>query len=150
MRKTMSLSPADIDDHPRPGRSRPEIAAINTRIDTVDMAVLTSLEEAQSEGNPDLVVELIDLYLKEAARLLTVVQQALDMRDQSAIKDAVHSLRGSSSSLGILQMALICDELERTEFNDMFPIASELLICLKHEFSRVSQVLLLERQRRLK
>ena len=146
----MSLSPADIGDQPRPGRSRPEIAAINTRIDAVDMAVLTSLEEAQPEGNPDLVVELIDLYLKEAARLLTVVQQALDMRDQSAIKDAVHSLRGSSSSLGILQMALICDELERTEFNDMFPIASELLSCLKHEFSRVSQVLLLERQRRLK
>jgi HPt (histidine-containing phosphotransfer) domain-containing protein len=146
----MSLSAAAIDDQPGPGPARPETAAINTGIDAVDMAVLTSLEDAQPEGNPDLVVELIDLYLKEAARLLTNVQEALVIKDQSAIKDAVHSLRGSSSSLGILQMALICDELERTEFNDMFPIASELLICLKQEFSRVSQVLLAERQRRLK
>jgi len=74
MRKTMSLSAAEIDDQPRPGPSRPEIATINTGIDPVDMAVLTSLEDAQSEGNPDLIVELIDLYLKEAARLLTAVQ----------------------------------------------------------------------------
>ena len=146
----MSLSAAEIDDHPGPDLSRPETASINTAIDGVDMAVLNSLEDAQPEGNSDLVVELIDLYLKEAARLLTAVQEALDMRDPSAIKNAVHSLRGSSSSLGILQMAVICDELERTEFNDMFPIASELLICLKNEFSRVSQVLLSERQRRSK
>jgi HPt (histidine-containing phosphotransfer) domain-containing protein len=126
------------------------MAAINAAIDVVDMAVLTSFENAQPEGGSDVVVELIDLYLNEAARILTAVQKAVDMRDLLAIKEGVHSLRGSSSSLGIIQMTLICDELERTEFNDMFPIASELLSCMNQEFARVRQVLLSERQRRLK
>lgn len=145
----MSMRDAEIDDQPRPSPSRPERTAIDTASEAVDMDVLTSFDEGQPEEGSDLVVELIDLYLREAARLMLAVQQALDKKDQLSIKRAVHSLKGSSSTLGILQMALICDELERTEFNDLFPIASELFSCMEHEFARVRPLLLAERQRRL-
>jgi HPt (histidine-containing phosphotransfer) domain-containing protein len=113
------------------------------------MDVLTSLEDAQPEEGSDLVVELIDLYLIEAARLMLAVHQAFDKKDQLSIRRAAHNLRGSSSSLGVRQMALICDEVERTEFNDRFPIAAEVLSSMQDEFERARLVLLAERQRRL-
>lgn len=110
--------------------------------------VLTSFEESQLDGEPDLVLELIELYLTETVRLLVAMQEALTNKDELSIKRAAHSLRGSSSSLGILQMANFCDKLERTESKDMFVIASDLLECIEQEFARVSQILLAERQRR--
>jgi len=115
----------------------------------VDMMVLTGFDQVQPGKGSGLVVELIDLYVIEAARLMLAAREALDRKDQLSIKRAVHSLKGSSSTLGILQMAVICDELERTELIDLFPVASVLLSCMEHEFARVSQVLLAEKQRRL-
>src|SRR5437660_7395479 len=78
----------------------------------VDMAVLTSFEEAQLDGVPDLIVELIDLYLEDAPHRLTAIEEALNRRDGQALKRAAHCLRGSSANLGALQVALICEEVE--------------------------------------
>jgi len=143
----MAMS-SEIDDLQRLITVAPETTDLDTGCESVDMAVLTSFEESQLDGEPDLVLELIDLYLTETVRLLVAMREALTNKDELSIKRAAHSLRGSSSSLGILQMAFICDELERTEFKDMFAIASELLKCMEQEFARVSQILLAERQRR--
>ena len=143
----MTMS-SEIDDLQRPITVAPETTDLDTVCESVDMAVLTSFEESQLDGEPDLVLELIDLYLTETVRLLVAMREALMNKDELSIKRAAHSLRGSSSTLGILQIAFICDELERTEFKDMFAIASELLKCIEQEFARVSQILLAERQRR--
>ena len=39
-------------------------------LDAVDLAVLKGFEDMQGEGEPDLVVELINLYLEDAPRKL--------------------------------------------------------------------------------
>ena len=143
----MSMS-SEIDDLQRPITVAPETTDLATVCESVDMVVLTSFEESQLDGEPDLVLELIDLYLTETARLLVAMREALTNKDELSIKRAAHSLRGSSGSLGILQIANICDKLERTESKDMFPIASDLLEYIEQEFARVSQILLAERQRR--
>jgi HPt (histidine-containing phosphotransfer) domain-containing protein len=114
----------------------------------VDMAVLTSFEEVKLDGVPDLIVGLIDLYLEDAPHRLAAIEKALTRNDQRALKRAAHCLKGSSANLGALQVALICEELERIECNDWFPGVQALLGCLEEEFVRVRQVLLAERQRR--
>jgi len=117
--------------------------------ESVDMEVLTSLAESQLEGEPDLIVELIDLYGNEGARLVGLLKKALNERDKPAIKRAAHSLRGSSSNLGILQMALICEQMEKSECGEVFPFLEELVISLEHEFEKVERILSAERQRRV-
>jgi HPt (histidine-containing phosphotransfer) domain-containing protein len=144
----MSMSP-EIKDPRGQITVVPETTDFAPVSEAVDMAVLTSFEEEQPDGDSDLVVELIDLYLVETVRLLAAMQEALVNRDELSIKRAAHSLRGSSSSLGIVQMALICDELERWEFKDVYPHAAKLLTCMEREFGRVSQILNAERQRRM-
>jgi HPt (histidine-containing phosphotransfer) domain-containing protein len=143
----MSIS-SEIDGFQGPITVAPETTDFATVRESVDMAVLTSFEESQLDGEPDLILELIELYLTETVRLLITMREAQTNKDELSLKRAAHSLRGSSSSLGILQMAHLCDKLERTESKDMFVIALGLLECIEQEFARVSQILLAERQRR--
>jgi len=120
----------------------------NEAIQTVDLAILASFDEAQEEGEPDFVVELIDLYLEEAPRFFDSIRDGLANDDWLSAKRAAHSLRGSSSNLGILQLALIADALEHlTSTQDAS--AAGLLQGLEDEITRVEKILLAERQRRM-
>lgn len=120
----------------------------NEAVQTVDLAILASFDEAQEEGEPDFVVELIDLYLQEAPRIFSSIREGLANNDWLTAKRAAHSLRGSSGNLGILQMALISGALEHLTA-DQDASAAELLQGLEDEFTRVEDILLAERQRRL-
>ena len=119
----------------------------NEAVQTVDLAILASFDEAQEEGEPDFVVELIDLYLAEAPWFFSSIRDGLANDDWPSAKRAAHSLRGSSSNLGILQMASIADALEHlTSTQDAS--AKKLLQSLEDEFTRVEEILLAERRRR--
>ena len=118
-----------------------------TQLTTVDLAVLASYEEAQIEGEPDFVVELIDLYLGEVPRLFDSIHTALQNNDFTTAKRAAHSLRGSSGNLGVLQIAAIADELEHLE-DSSGTSATQLLHSLETEFARVKEILHQERQKR--
>ena len=117
-------------------------------VQTVDLAILASFDEAQEEGDPDFVVELIDLYLEEVPRFFSSIRDGLANQDWLSAKRAAHSLRGSSSNLGILQIALIAGSLEHLTV-DRDASAAELLQGLEDEFTRVEEILLAERQRRM-
>jgi HPt (histidine-containing phosphotransfer) domain-containing protein len=119
----------------------------HTELAAVDLAVLASYEEAQIEGEPDFVVELIDLYLDEVPRLFDSLHTAIQNNDSATAKRAAHSLRGSSGNLGVLQIAAIADELEHLE-NPCGTSATQLLQSLENEFRRVKEILMAERQKR--
>ena len=118
-----------------------------TQLTAVDLAVLASYEEAQIEGEPDFVVELIDLYLDEVPRLFDSIQTAINNNDSATAKRAAHSLRGSSGNLGVLQVAAIATELEHLE-NPCGTSGTQLLQSLETEFRRVKEILDQERQKR--
>jgi HPt (histidine-containing phosphotransfer) domain-containing protein len=121
--------------------------SLTTGLAAVDLAVLASYEEAQIEGEPDFVVELIDLYLDEVPRLFDSLHTAIQNNDSSTAKRAAHSLRGSSGNLGVLQMAAIAGELEHLA-NPSGTSATQLLQSLEIEFQRVKEILGAERQKR--
>src|ERR1700752_775676 len=116
-------------------------------VQTFDLTILTSFDEAQEEGEPDFVVELIDLYLEEAPRFFSSIREGLGNADWLSAKRAPHRLPGSSSNLGILQMSLIARALEHLTTNQDAS-AVELLHGLEDEFTRVEEILLAERRRR--
>jgi HPt (histidine-containing phosphotransfer) domain-containing protein len=118
-----------------------------TATTTVDLAVLASYEEAQIEGEPDFVVELIDLYLDEVPRLFDSLHSAIDNNDATTTRRNAHSLRGSSANLGVLQLAALADELEHLD-HPCSTTAVQLLQNLESEFRRVKEILTAERQRR--
>jgi len=119
----------------------------HTETQAVDLAVLATYDEAQMEGEPDFVVELIDIYLNEVPRLFDTLRKSIANKDRSTARRSAHSLRGSSANLGVLQMAAIAGELEHLE--DNYSVAApELLLSLENEFERVKEILNAEHKRR--
>ena len=119
-----------------------------TPAEAVDMAMLTSFEEAQIDGEPDLVVELIELYLEDTAAKMGGLREALARSDGTTLRRLAHCLRGSSGNLGAHRMAALCGELEQIDCHDLPQKAGELLPSLEQEFEHVGVIFTAERQRR--
>jgi HPt (histidine-containing phosphotransfer) domain-containing protein len=116
--------------------------------DALDLSVLAAYEEIQIDDEPDLIVELIDLYLEDAPRRLSVMQELLDQENWQSIKREAHSLRGSSGNLGARKAAQICAEIERMESDDPRPNLAALIGRLEVSLNQAFELFLAERKRR--
>ena len=118
-------------------------------IEPLDKIALTALADAQEEGEPDLIVELIDLYLDDAPKLVGDIQRAAKRGDAIAIKRAAHALKGSSGSMGVSQVAELCKVFEQLNSVELDHRSEVLLPLLVREFDRARDALLEERRRRI-
>jgi len=113
----------------------------------IDVTVLGSLESAQADGEPDLIVELIDLFLKDAPRRLANMSTFLEDGDLHSLSREAHCLKGSSATLGALVMTKLCQAVENIVRDRPWEIA-RALSDLHHEFLRVLEALSAERHNR--
>jgi len=116
--------------------------------EAIDPAVLAALDETWEEGEPDLVVELIDLYLGDAPQWVEAMRTAAAADDATILRRAAHTLKGSSGSLGIRQVAEVCRMLE-LNCSESAARADELLQQLDREFATARAALAAERMRRV-
>lgn len=124
--------------------------ALGATEESVDWEVLLGLEGVQVEGEPDLIVELIELYAEDAPHRLSAIRDALAAGDLAALGRAAHGLKGSSASLGARQVGTLCERLERLSGQESLQEGEMLLACLGHEFARAMLVFADERDRRLR
>jgi HPt (histidine-containing phosphotransfer) domain-containing protein len=117
--------------------------------DAVDMELLNAFEELQLGDGSDLIVELIDLYLLDAAQRVTEIREASIETEWVLLKRAAHTLRGSSGSLGVRHVAEICERLERMDGRDSPQTVADLVRLLEYESAMASASLAAVRQRRL-
>jgi HPt (histidine-containing phosphotransfer) domain-containing protein len=117
--------------------------------DAVDMAALNCLEEMRAEGEPDLIVELVELYLESAPRQLAALLSAAAEGDEASLKCAAHSLKGSSASLGAFGVASLCEEIEVADCDSSQKVGA-LASRLEREFERACSSFASERRRRLR
>lgn len=114
----------------------------------IDLSVLISLEDAQVDGEPDLIVDLIDLYLDEAPRRMAGMAALLAQRDWLSLARAAHSLKGCSGVLGAGRTPQLCEAVEQFALDDAHPVRLDVLHNLHEEFALVRQAFLHEKQRR--
>ena len=116
--------------------------------DPIDLGVLNSIAEAQGDGAPDLVVELIDLFLADTPRRVAAMRAAMANSDAPLLARAAHALKGSSSTLGAIQVAESCAELERLARDVSLQEAALVLHRLDQELTFLRNTFLIERQKR--
>lgn len=116
--------------------------------DDIDLSVLLSFEEAQCEGEPDLIVELIDLYLADFPQQLSAMTAGVLKDDEISLKRAAHTLKGSSANLGVKSIAVLCEELEQSGSGELTQ-KRDIINRLEQIFARLRSLLLAERQKRL-
>jgi histidine phosphotransfer protein HptB len=114
----------------------------------LDFEVLSSFEQVKSDDGSDILIELIDLYLRSAPRRLLTIRKAAAENDWASLKREVHTLKGSSSTLGLRQIAKTCQEIEATSSSSPGDL-DRLIRFLGTNFVEAQSVLTAERNRRV-
>ena len=125
------------------------IPAIGIASDTLDMQVLNAFEQLQSGDGSDLIIELIDLYLRDSPERILAIRKASAAADWVLLKRAAHNLKENSSTLGVRHVAEICEKLEETSGSDSSDEIEALVQLLEYKFGKARQGLTAERQRRV-
>jgi CheY-like chemotaxis protein len=77
--------------------------------EVLDEALLVS----HVDSDPQLLRDIVDLFLKECPRLMGDIRVALDRKDAKAVQRGAHSLRGSTSNLAAQMASEVALKLER-------------------------------------
>lgn len=115
--------------------------------DMLDFEVLKTFEKVKSDDGSDVVIELIDLYLRSGSQCIITMLKAAHEGEWALLKREAHTLKGSSSTLGLCQIAKICQDLEDASLGHGGDIPT-LMSLLESKFVEVKPVLIQERNRR--
>jgi len=111
----------------------------------IDHAVLASIRaDLQMEGEPDVVQELIALFVESSPPLLAALRTTLAQGDGPGLSRAAHTLKGSSSNLGARRLTELCAALEKQGRSGSLAGAALQVADLEQEYARVCAALALE------
>jgi PAS domain S-box-containing protein len=113
----------------------------------LDLDTLRALRALSAPGQPDLVAELVGLFLASAEPLLERMKTALARNEAPALKAAAHSLKGSANNLGARRLAGLCARVEAGAATGALTDAASMVEELGDEFARVRAALLAQRDR---
>jgi CheY-like chemotaxis protein/HPt (histidine-containing phosphotransfer) domain-containing protein len=122
-------------------RVAPEVSPMDETEPILNLRVLENFRQLQISGEPDLLHQLIDLYLADVPERLNVLRQALAQGDAARLAQTAHSLKGSSANIGAQRVARVCLELERCGKANDLSAAAEHLATLEQELERARQAL---------
>lgn len=80
---------------------------------TLGFEALAALRELQEPGAPDIVLEVVRMFLDDSAHCRQAAERALAAGDASALAFAAHRLKGSAGLLGLGRLQQSADDLER-------------------------------------
>ncbi len=107
----------------------------------LDATVLENFRQLQEPGEPDVVAQLIDLFLRELPDKLAAAQDALTNRDAARLAKAAHTLKGSSANIGARRAARVCLELEQLAKANRLDDAEQTFARLQQEYAYVRDAL---------
>lgn len=108
--------------------------------EVLDPIVIARLRQLRMPGRPDPVIELADLFLKEAPAQLAAMELAVKENDYTSLARAISaatSLKGSAGNLGARNLAALCDEIEQIAKNWPLNEALPLIERARQELGRV-------------
>jgi HPt (histidine-containing phosphotransfer) domain-containing protein len=98
---------------------------------------LAAIRKLEEPGGPDLVAQIISIYLDHAARLLAELRSAASRHDLISIERCAHTLKSNSAQLGAERFADVCSALERVARTVTPESLSDFLVHLDREYARV-------------
>jgi HPt (histidine-containing phosphotransfer) domain-containing protein len=109
--------------------------------------VLEQLTALQTREKPDLVAQVINLYLDESPKLIAKLKRAAGASDAAEIANAAHTLKSSSANLGATGLTRLCGDIEASARADVTEQASTLVAQVETEFCSVQAALAAELER---
>ena len=114
----------------------------------LDRHVLEELASLQDPNGPDLLSELIQLYLIDLPDRIEGIRNAIEGGDSAALRREAHRLKGSSQQMGAARLAALCLELEELGKNLRAAEAMSFFTAAEREAARLRLVFTEEKARR--
>ena len=86
----------------------------------INMEIVEELLSLSEDGDPELLVDLIQIYLDDGPTKLHEITEGLDTQDYDRVERAAHSLKGSAGNLGAVFVQQDCDDLQRASRQHSF------------------------------
>jgi CheY-like chemotaxis protein len=90
----------------------PPANAAADALPVLDITVLEQLCEELGDGDPAIVLELLELFLRDSRQLVQALQTAHAQNNTNDLVRAVHTLKSTSASIGAQALASHCQEIE--------------------------------------
>jgi HPt (histidine-containing phosphotransfer) domain-containing protein len=115
--------------------------------ETLSLSVLDDLD-TDDDDSREFALSLMDAYGDEASSQVAVIRRARTSRDAGLLKTTLHSLKGSSLTMGALPLAGLCAGMEqRVATGSIDDLSPQLLTDIESEFTRVLAALAIHRDR---
>jgi HPt (histidine-containing phosphotransfer) domain-containing protein len=111
----------------------------------IDFDILRELERDVADDDPNVMLELTEIFLEDSLKHFEGVGHALAEGDYRKMEISGHSVKSSAATFGALVLADLCRQLEmcaRTRQNEGIV---ENLAAARLEFARVQRALLEKR-----
>lgn len=113
----------------------------------IDRAILQTLQEDAADNDPEIILELLDIYIHDSADHLSQIVQAVPEEEYRTIELSAHSLKSSSATFGATNLSALFAEMEQLARSKTTDGIDGLLKAASSEFVRVRDELLVERKR---
>jgi signal transduction histidine kinase/DNA-binding response OmpR family regulator len=113
----------------------------------LDARTLDRLRALQRQGKPDMLEQVVQLYLSSTPKLLDTLREAVSRGDSSAMRRAAHGFKSCCGNVGALTLAAYCKEVEVMGDANNTAGAAELLPAIEAEYETVREALHAEVQR---
>jgi DNA-binding response OmpR family regulator len=115
--------------------------------DALSLSVLDDLRAPDGEL-PEFALTLMDAFADEVNSQVAVLRKAHTDRDAALLKATLHSLKGSSLTMGAVPLASLCAGMEqRIATGSMDDLSPQLVTDLESELARVLAALATHRSR---
>ncbi|MCA8974463.1 MAG: Hpt domain-containing protein [Planctomycetes bacterium] len=78
----------------------------------LDMSVVEELLSFADDGDPELLVDLIQMFLEDGPSKVKAITEGLEEGDMEKVERAAHSLKGSSGNLGARHLQDSCEKMQ--------------------------------------
>ena len=119
----------------------------NLDIASIDHSMLHILEEDVADNDPDIMLELIDIFIHDSANNIGGIAQAIEQKEFRKLEISAHSLKSSSATFGAMALSGLCAQIEQMARAKIVEGAGELLDTVRGEFARVEAALSVEREK---
>jgi two-component system, sensor histidine kinase and response regulator len=109
--------------------------------DPLDSDVLAGLRELLQDGEPDLLAELVEMFVSDTGPRLAALREAVESGDASGVKRTAHAVKGSAGNMGARNMSNLAADLEDIGASGDLAGAAQKLERLEEEYGRVRPAL---------
>ena len=119
----------------------PDVIAPSEGMPVLNPTSLASLKDLREPGQPDPLIELLELFRRESEACVQRMEQSVVQQDANLMVRAAHSLKGSSNNLGAQRLGTVAGEMEENAKNGGWILLTAQLAEVKSELARVLEAL---------